>query len=378
MDVKNITNDTIARITKENDAKTKPMICKIKNPEYVALENEKLRHENSDSDNEDAKMSEMVEKKTRWWCVRDGKRKRTPKSSPAVSIPKDVQKGSSGEPQQRLIDETVLEPSAAIEQGIDLLNQSFESYLKKNEEAAAQKAKGSSAQAENIITAEPEDEDQDSSSEDGSEATQSESELDPTSLGRRKAQLKKKPLRKKKTSDEEDSSYEPDEPKKQLKKRKAVQAGVIPRNVRAKKAGAEPSKEKGGKKAKHVQKSRVLEAEKTQSKRTGDDDDYVEITGFTTVTPRPPPQDKPESSQQKETSSDYIFEGLPTATGIFTEDIPEDDYDMFNNEAVQELLQKVNKLEKEKAKTEAEHDILKKQVDQLMKAHDQVRSVLIE
>ncbi|MFS8024348.1 hypothetical protein Hanom_Chr16g01462181 [Helianthus anomalus] len=303
-------------------------------------------------------MNEMVEKKTRWWCVRDGKRKRTPKSSPAVSIPKDVEK-----------DETVLEPSVAIEQGIDLLNQSFESDIMKNEEAAAKKAQGSNAQAENVTTAEPEGEDQDSSSEDDSEATQSESELDRITLGRGKAQLKKKPLKKKKTSYEEDSSYEPDEPKKQLKKRKAVQAGVIPRNVRARKSGAEPSKEKGGKKEKHVQKSK---------KRTGGDDDYVEITGFTAATPRPPPQDKPESSQQKETSFDYIFEGLPTATGILTEDIPEDDYDMFNNEAVKEVLRKVNKLEKENAKTEAKRDILKKQVDQLMKAHDQIRSVLTE
>ncbi|XP_021975017.1 uncharacterized protein LOC110870123 [Helianthus annuus] len=51
---------------------------------------------------------------------------------------------------------------------------------------------------------------------------------------------------------------------------------------------------------------------------------------------------------------------------------------MFNNEAVQELLQKVNKLEKEKAKTELERDILKKQVDNLMKASDQVKAVLID
>ncbi|XP_022014411.1 uncharacterized protein DDB_G0283697-like [Helianthus annuus] len=50
---------------------------------------------------------------------------------------------------------------------------------------------------------------------------------------------------------------------------------------------------------------------------------------------------------------------------------------MFNNEAVKELLQKVNKLEKEKAKTELERDILMKQVDNLMKASDQVRAVLI-
>ncbi|MFS7966880.1 hypothetical protein Hanom_Chr09g00779151 [Helianthus anomalus] len=84
---------------------------------------------------------------------------------------------------------------------VDLLNQSFESYLKKNEEAAAQKAQGSSFQTENVTTIEPEVEDQDSSSEDDSEATQSESELDPATLGRGKAQLKKKSLKKKKTSD---------------------------------------------------------------------------------------------------------------------------------------------------------------------------------
>ena len=35
----------------------------------------------------------MVEKKTMWWHVRDGKRKRTPKSSPAVVIPKEGEKG---------------------------------------------------------------------------------------------------------------------------------------------------------------------------------------------------------------------------------------------------------------------------------------------
>ncbi|KAJ0907167.1 hypothetical protein HanRHA438_Chr07g0295671 [Helianthus annuus] len=78
MDVRNMTTETIARITKEDDARTKQMICKISNPAYVAPENDKWRDENSDSDSEEAKMSEIVEKKTRWWFVRDGKRKRTP------------------------------------------------------------------------------------------------------------------------------------------------------------------------------------------------------------------------------------------------------------------------------------------------------------
>ncbi|MFS7968277.1 hypothetical protein Hanom_Chr09g00795581 [Helianthus anomalus] len=73
-----------------------------------------------------------------------------------------------------------------------------------------------------------------------------------------------------------------------------------------------------------------------------------------------------------------MFEGLPTASGIFIEDIPKDDYDMFNHEAVNELLKKVVDLEKAKAKAEIERDILKKQVDQLMKAHDEIRMVLID
>ncbi|KAM0040095.1 hypothetical protein Hdeb2414_s0012g00389781 [Helianthus debilis subsp. tardiflorus] len=186
MDLRNVKNDTIARITKDSDTKTKQMICKIKDKEYVAPGNEKWRHENSDSDNENERMSEMAEKKTRWWCVRYGKRKRTPKSPLAVTIPKDGDKGiveGGVLKTQRLIDETVLEPSVVIEQGVDLLNQSFESYLKRNEEAAAQKAQGSSVQEEI----------QDSSSEDDSEPTQSESELDPKTLGRGKAQLKKNP-----------------------------------------------------------------------------------------------------------------------------------------------------------------------------------------
>ncbi|KAF5818773.1 hypothetical protein HanXRQr2_Chr02g0069901 [Helianthus annuus] len=93
MEVRNITHETILRVTIEADKKTKQLIGRIKDKTYVAPGNEKWRHDNSDSDNEDTKMSEMSEKKTRWWCVKDGKRKRTPKSSPAVVIPKDTEKG---------------------------------------------------------------------------------------------------------------------------------------------------------------------------------------------------------------------------------------------------------------------------------------------
>ncbi|KAJ0428725.1 hypothetical protein HanRHA438_Chr17g0806711 [Helianthus annuus] len=371
--LRNMTPDTITRLTKGTDERVKGMICKISRPAYVALEDDKWRHEKSDSDNEDEKMSLLVEKKTRWWFVRDGKRKRTPKTSPAVSIPKIVVKGPSLEPQHRLVDETVIDPSSIPQDAINLTKATLEQFIQLNEAAgAAQKDQGSSAQAESVKATEPEGEVQDDSSEDDSEATQSESELDRTTLGRGKAKLKKKPTKKQKASDEEDSTYVPDEPKKQREKRKAVQAGVIPRRVRAKKTGAKLPKDKGGKKQKHVETSKVQEPEKAHrveipkepevqnvevpevevQKKTCDDD-YIEITGYKAATPPlPPPQDQSESSHPKDTSFDYLFEDLPPAIGVFREDIPEDDYDMFNNEAVKELLKKVADLEKAKAKTE--------------------------
>ncbi|MFS7943563.1 hypothetical protein Hanom_Chr06g00501701 [Helianthus anomalus] len=199
--LRNMTPDTITRLTKGTDGRVKGKICKISRQAYVAPEDDKWRHEKSDSDNEDQKMSELVEKKTRWWFVREGKRKRTPKTSPAFSIPKIVVKGPSIEPQQKLVDETVLEPSEVIEQGAGLLKQSLESFLKRNEEVSAQRDQGSSVQADGAKATEPEGEVQDDSSEDDSKATQSESELDPTTLSRGKAQLKKKPTKKQKASD---------------------------------------------------------------------------------------------------------------------------------------------------------------------------------
>ncbi|MFS7996302.1 hypothetical protein Hanom_Chr12g01128361 [Helianthus anomalus] len=114
------------------------MICKISKPAYVAPENDRWIHENSDSDNEDEKMSQMIEKKTRWWFVRDG-RKKTPKTSPVVPMepaPKNIVKGTSKDPQERLVDELVLDPSEVIQQGAGLLKHSLENFLKRNEEVA--------------------------------------------------------------------------------------------------------------------------------------------------------------------------------------------------------------------------------------------------
>ncbi|KAJ0875408.1 hypothetical protein HanPSC8_Chr11g0476101 [Helianthus annuus] len=88
-----VNKTAILRITKEKDAKTKELICALKDEAYVAPENDRWRHDNSDSDNEDNKMNDMIEKKTRWWCIKDGKRKRTPKSTPVVVI-KETAKGT--------------------------------------------------------------------------------------------------------------------------------------------------------------------------------------------------------------------------------------------------------------------------------------------
>ncbi|KAM0064946.1 hypothetical protein Hdeb2414_s0003g00108951 [Helianthus debilis subsp. tardiflorus] len=82
--LRNMTADTISRLANGPEPIIKRMICRINNPAYVALENDAWRHNNSNSENEDDKMKEMVEKKLRYWFVKDGKRKRTPKTSPVV------------------------------------------------------------------------------------------------------------------------------------------------------------------------------------------------------------------------------------------------------------------------------------------------------
>ncbi|MFS7965759.1 hypothetical protein Hanom_Chr09g00765971 [Helianthus anomalus] len=177
--------------------------------------------------------------------------------------------------------------------------------LKKNEEIAAQQAQETTVQAV---------ETQNSSSNEDSEATQSESELVAETLGRGKAQLKKRPSKKQRNSDEEDSPYDPDQSKKNRKKRKAAPAGVIPRSVRAKKSGAESEKEKEGKKSQHVEKTPIVEVPKevpiVESKNTNDDDDYVEITGFNQASPKPAQQDIPEPSHQREEDFNFVFDDL--------------------------------------------------------------------
>ncbi|KAJ0800701.1 hypothetical protein HanPI659440_Chr03g0106591 [Helianthus annuus] len=226
--LRNMTTDTLSRLSKNPkkdypEPRARRMICKIDNPGYVASENDAWRHENSNSESEDNKMREMVEKRLRYWFVKDGKRKRTPKTSPAISIPKEptpkivvmgiVERGShkrrpSRESQSSLIDEPVVNPTDISQKGIDLTKVTFEQYLK-HTEATIAKDQSASVQADGVKEKEPEGVVHDDSNDANDESTKTEPEIDMSMVGRGKVQLKKKPQKKRKGSDEEDSTYTP-------------------------------------------------------------------------------------------------------------------------------------------------------------------------
>ncbi|MFS8018495.1 hypothetical protein Hanom_Chr15g01392701 [Helianthus anomalus] len=282
---------------------------------------------------------------------------------------------------------------------------SYVDYLKKNEEVAAQKEQSTSVQVEGDKEKQAEDvahEESDDADDADDESTATDTELDMATLGHGKAQLKKKPTKKKKGSDEQDTTYTPsaEETKKLRIKRKAVQTGVIPRNVQARKGGAIVSKDQGGKKEKHIKTLKVPEAEKDQSveipkepevqsvevpkvevQKEASDDDDVKITGVRASTPPPPPENVeiPKSSRPKNTAFPDLFGDLPHASGVYKVDlILDDDFDMFNNAVFKALEKKVSELEKEKAKAEAERDVLKKQVDELTKTNKEIKKVMIK
>ncbi|KAJ0796175.1 hypothetical protein HanPI659440_Chr04g0159171 [Helianthus annuus] len=95
MNLRHMKSDTLSRLSQykglkkdEPEPRAKRMIYKIENRNYVVLENDAWRHENSNSEDETDRLSGMNEKKLRYWFVKDGKRKRTPKASPTVTAPK--------------------------------------------------------------------------------------------------------------------------------------------------------------------------------------------------------------------------------------------------------------------------------------------------
>ncbi|XP_022042008.1 eukaryotic translation initiation factor 5B-like [Helianthus annuus] len=306
------------------------MICKIDNPGYVALENDAWRHENNNSESEDNKMREMVEKKLRYWPSK--------KSPP------------------RLVDELVVNPANISQEGIDLTKVTFEQYIKHTEVTIA-KDQSASVQAEGVKEKEPEGVVHDDSSDADDESTEIEPEIDMLQVGRGKVQLKKKPQKKRKGSDEEDSTYTPTgEEKKKLRiKRKAVQSGVIARNVRARNGGASLLESQSGKIPKAPE---VQSVEKPEVEKNVGDDDYVDVR---VSPPPPPPKDQPIPESEYK---DDILSG--------------DEFDMFHDASVKALEKKVSILEKGKAKAEAERDELKKQLEELTKVNEEIKSVMIK
>ncbi|KAM0037807.1 hypothetical protein Hdeb2414_s0013g00407581 [Helianthus debilis subsp. tardiflorus] len=112
----NMNTETLNRLNKykgftaDQEPRVKRMFGKIENLNYVAAENDAWRHENSNSEDETDSLRGMHEKELRFWFVKDGKRKRTPKASPKVETPKIVIKGKvgKGESHERLIDYSLL------------------------------------------------------------------------------------------------------------------------------------------------------------------------------------------------------------------------------------------------------------------------------
>ncbi|MFS7935685.1 hypothetical protein Hanom_Chr05g00406481 [Helianthus anomalus] len=360
--LRNMTADTLSRLSKnpkkdDHEPRARIMICKIDNPAYVAPDNDAWRHDNSNSENEDDKRREMVEKKLRYWFVKDGKRKRTPKTSPDVSIPK--------EPTPKIVVKgiPVVNPADISQEGVDLTKVTFEQYLKHTETTIA-KEQSASVPAEGVKEKQPEEVVHEGSADADDESTETEPKIDMATVGYGKVQMKKKPQKRKKGSDDEDTTYTPTavEKKKLRIKRKVVQSGVIPRNVRAKKGGASMPESQNGKSEKHVTTSQGPEVETVQNvevpnvpevqKKAGDDEvEITEVRVSSPPPPPPPPKDQP---------------------------IPESDFDMFHDASVKALEKKVSILEKEKAKAEANHDELKKQLEELTKINEEIKSAMIK
>ncbi|KAJ0539938.1 hypothetical protein HanRHA438_Chr08g0366301 [Helianthus annuus] len=272
------------------------------------------------------------------------------------------------------------------------MKESLEGFLKKNEDATAAKDQSISVQAESVKEKELEGVVHTDSSDADDESTDTESEIEKIGVG--KVQLKKKPQKKKvKGSNDEDETYipTPQAEKKKLRiKRKAVQYGIIPRNVRAKKGGATMPESQSGKSENHVISSKGLEAVKNQNievpevpevqsveKPETEKEKALESPQYVRIEKKG--ADDAETSKPKKTILPDPFEGFPNIHGELKDDILlDEEYDMFHDATVKDLKKKVSILEKEKAKAEADRDELKKQLEEITKVNEEIKSVVIK
>ncbi|MFS8033742.1 hypothetical protein Hanom_Chr17g01573171 [Helianthus anomalus] len=126
----------------------------------------------------------------------------------------------------------------------------------------------------------------------------------------------------------------------------------------------------------------VPELQQVQSVEKKVDDDEVVITSERVYTPPTPENptihipDDAETSKPKKTTLPGPFEGFPNVQGELKDDIlPDEDYDVFHDATIKDLTKKVSLLEKVKAKAEAEHDELKKQLEK-HKVNKEMKSVV--
>ncbi|KAM0035874.1 putative transcription factor bZIP family [Helianthus debilis subsp. tardiflorus] len=433
-------------LTGDQEPRVKRMIAK---PNYEAPENDHWRYEESISEDESERFWGMVGKRLKFWYEKDEKkRKRTPKISPKVVTPKSVIKGKIGkqelqkrlvdysfeyysnvvnvcieEPAKKksppkLVDEPMIDPTELIKQGADLLNMSFDQYIKHTADEAAAKAQGSNVEKEaETSTKNVEVECVKEKEVEGvvhTDSSATESDIDPTMIAPTsyisgKQKLKTSP-KKKKDSNEEDSTYIPtlDEKKKLRRKRKAHPTDVIPRSVRARKGATtvpevqsvqmpEVQSVKAPEVERHDETTKGPEVEKVQSVEKPEveskkapkrleyervekivQEEEVEFMGERQSTPPPPPpinptihihDDPKDTSQQKKDTTLSSSHRFLRVQGEYPDDLPEGGFDIFNERKINVLTKKVSLLEKAKAKAETQRDELKEKL-KAMKAEN--------
>ncbi|XP_022030805.1 glutamic acid-rich protein-like [Helianthus annuus] len=285
----------------------------------------------------------MVEKKLRFWFMKEEKRKRTPKVSTPKVVIKETKKKKSP---PRLVDETLIPPTDMIKEGTDLLKMSFAEYDKLSTAQGAQVEQDTTRTAENVEAGGENVEKTFIEGEVHTDSSATESDdiyptmIAPTTCVSGKQKLKKSP-KKKKASDEEDATYEPTPTEKEkikkrgIKKRKARPIGDVPRRVRARKDSTTiPQKET----------TEDLEFERVEKV----DSPEIEITGVRKSTPSPSPINKtihiPDDREKTPEQRLRLLKILHLQQRSL----------QLHKLQVMDFLSKVSILEKGKAKVEAE------------------------
>ncbi|MFS7919143.1 hypothetical protein Hanom_Chr03g00209351 [Helianthus anomalus] len=207
----------------EDEPRYQQKFGKIKKSDYVAPVGDNWRHADSNSENETEGLKLMVEKKLRFWFMKEEKRKITPKVPTPKVVIKEMKKKKSP---PRLVDETLIPPTDMIKEGTDLLKMPFAEYDKLSTAQGAQVEQDTTRTAENVEAGGENVEKKFVEGEVHTDSSATESDdiyptmIAPTSYVSGKQKLKKSP-KKKKASGEEDATYELTPTEKEKIKKKA-------------------------------------------------------------------------------------------------------------------------------------------------------------